>query len=125
MNEDRQFEGEGTLYYPDSSVCYQGHWRNNLFSGHGCLHAPRPSEKVNSVNYVNFSKNAKDCWDRYEGEFLGDKKNGRGVLYFGSDEKFTGQFSNDLIHGEGTFCHANGKKVKGVWKNNRLFSVLK
>ena len=73
-----------------------------MFSGFGSLFSlTNSSVKNEEVNFINFSKNKNDCWSYYEGEFLNDKKNGIGSLYFNSKEKFIGGFCNDLIHGEG------------------------
>ena len=79
--------------------------------------------KNEEVNFINFSKNKNDCWSYYEGEFVNDKKNGVGSLYFNTKEKFIGEFCNDLIHGEGKFYQKDGTIIRGMWKNNQLLFI--
>ena len=33
LNNKGEFEGLGTLYYPNHSICYKGTWKQNMFSG--------------------------------------------------------------------------------------------
>ena len=109
----------GTLYYPNKQKCYEGEWKRNLFCGYGHLYNSLPTESK-GVNFVDFSKNMGKCWREYKGYLMDDKKNGKGVLSFGSGEKFEGDFRDDRIEGEGEFFRKDGKVVKGVWRNNKL-----
>lgn len=57
--------------------------------------------------------------DYYEGEFVNNKPNGRGVCYFSNGDVYTGQFQDGLRHGKGTLIQFDGNKVESMWKNDR------
>jgi hypothetical protein len=83
---------------------------------------------------------------RYEGEWVKDKKNGRGICYFPDKSVYEGSFVNDLfegygkyswphndiyigqwkadrMEGDGEFKHSDGHISKGPFKNNYFFDV--
>ena len=54
------------------------------------------------------------------GEFNGDLKCGRGVLFLTNGEYYDGQFKEDYADGEGSYHRMNGEVVKGRWNKNIL-----
>ena len=48
----------------------------------------------------------------YEGEYIADKKHGRGVYRWCSGASFTGQFEYDMKEGVGTYVSSNGEKFE-------------
>ena len=54
--------------------------------------------------------------NRYEGEFLGNKINGRGTFTIINGEKYIGEFKDGKYHGRGTGTFANGDKYIGEHK---------
>lgn len=57
----------------------------------------------------------------YEGEFLNDKKHGKGVLVWREGGKYEGEFQMDMKNGEGKLYDADGRLVRvGKWKHNEM-----
>lgn len=54
------------------------------------------------------------------GEFEGDLKEGKGIIYFSNGDYFEGMFHRDAVTGPGVFHSHNGNVFKGVWKTNKL-----
>ena len=46
--------------------------------------------------------------DRYEGEFLNNKKSGQGVFTWASNNIYKGMYNDDLRHGYGEMTWING-----------------
>jgi hypothetical protein len=61
-----------------------------------------------------------DCWEKYEGEFSNNVKNGEGTLYLLNGDKFKGMFLNDQVNGKGVYTKSNGEVIHGTWKENKL-----
>ena len=52
--------------------------------------------------------------NKYVGQFLKNKRQGKGTFYFASGAKFTGSFKNDCFD-EGTYDFGNGYSFTGTW----------
>ena len=46
-------------------------------------------------------------------------KNGPGIYYFKTGEKFTGEWLKDQRHGEGVLIHKNGAEEKQIFENGK------
>ena len=73
-----------------------------LFLGFGRLFNDEPKQLVGSFDYTDFEM-IDDYWTRYEGEFKGDDKEGKGKLYLTNGEYLEGNFKDDLVNGQGIF----------------------
>jgi len=51
----------------------------------------------------------------YTGEWINDKKSGRGTMYFKNEDRYDGYWLNDLPHGEGRMIYHNGDIYEGQW----------
>ncbi|MDA9648853.1 hypothetical protein N9T54_00390 [Alphaproteobacteria bacterium] len=58
--------------------------------------------------------------DEYDGDFLNDKKHGKGRYTWKSGSKYEGDWVNGKRTGEGVLTFANGKKQEGVFKNSKF-----
>ena len=63
--------------------------------------------------------------DRYEGDFVDDRKEGTGTYIWGRrspspGEKYTGQWLKDRRHGAGTYEWPNGDRYTGPWQNDAI-----
>ena len=65
-----------------------------------------------------------ECWLYYDGHFEHDDKSGSGVLVLSNGEEFIGNFQRDMAEGYGEFTKINGEVQKGVWKQNKLVSII-
>ena len=64
-----------------------------------------------------------DDGDKYEGEWINDKREGKGKIIYEKNRKeniFEGTFVDDKIEGEGIFHFKNQEKLIGNFKNNVL-----
>ena len=82
---------------------YIGELVNNLKHGEGILYYNKDS-----------------VFNRYEGFFKNDKREGKGVLYLKNGDKYKGDFKDDKCEGKGKYYIENGNKCKGDFKNNKL-----
>jgi len=73
------------------------------------------------INYKDFSQYEK-CWEKFQGSFIEDSREGKGTLFFTNGERFVGYFSQDKIHGRGTFYSKDGGQITGTWKEDELIS---
>ena len=56
--------------------------------------------------------------EKYEGEWINGKRDGRGVEFYADGEKkFVGNFKNGKYEGNGSFFYKNGDKYVGKYKN--------
>ena len=55
--------------------------------------------------------------DKYEGNYLNDKKNGEGIYLWKTGDKYIGEFENDYRHGYGEMFWRDGGVYKGKWSN--------
>lgn len=51
--------------------------------------------------------------NRYEGEFEGEKAEGRGRYEWNDEEKYEGEFKGEMMQGEGVFYWSNGDRYQG------------
>jgi hypothetical protein len=55
----------------------------------------------------------------YQGEFSNDERSGFGIYYFASGEKYEGEWSNNKRNGKGILYSKDGKEVfSGFWEND-------
>ena len=61
--------------------------------------------------------------DIYEGEFKNYKKEGKGIYYFNNfpwkGDRYEGDFKNDLNEGKGIYYYNKGDRYEGDFKNNK------
>ncbi len=63
---------------------------------------------------------------RYEGNYILNKKHGRGVYTYSDGSKYNGEWCDGLQHGVGTIVDADGTyERKGVWASGKLKQWLK
>jgi hypothetical protein len=67
-----------------------------------------------------FDVNDTESLCRYEGEWVKDKKNGRGNCYFPDKSLYEGCFVNDLFEGYGKYSWPNNDIYIGLWKAGRM-----
>ena len=88
-------------YYRSGNV-YIGTWKNNLREG-----------KSGTYYFLN--------GDRYEGNYLKDRREGTGTYYWASGDRYEGEWLNDKRNGYGVLYGSDNKvKMKGTWKNDEL-----
>jgi len=64
----------------------------------------------------------------YTGEWMNDKREGRGAFFYKNGDRYDGLWVNDLAQGEGRMIYANGDIFEGQWhegKRNGYGSLTK
>lgn len=56
----------------------------------------------------------------YQGRWVGQKKEGEGVIKYADGSVFKGVWQNDTIHGEGTLTRKDGSVIEGQWYAGKL-----
>lgn len=87
------------------SHSYQGGWEGNIKAGFG----------------VQVYENG----DKYEGEWLNNCRNGFGTYWVRNEHRrlvraYTGQYLNDKKHGKGTMFFEDGRRYDGHWAANEI-----
>ena len=54
--------------------------------------------------------------DKYIGEFLNDKINGRGEYIYSNGDKYIGEFKDNVFHGHGCYINASGDTYEGEYR---------
>ena len=72
-------------------------------------------KKINKNVEIRLYDNGK-----YEGEFKGDKREGKGIFKYNNGNIYEGDWKNNNIEGKGIFYSNNGDKYDGEWKANKF-----
>ncbi|GHU22595.1 hypothetical protein FACS189472_15500 [Alphaproteobacteria bacterium] len=56
----------------------------------------------------------------YDGEWSGDRKNGKGTLTLVSGDGYVGEFVNNFAEGKGMVSFASGSMYEGEWKRGKM-----
>ena len=93
-----QLQGEGTRIWPDGSI-YKGNFKDSKINGFGVW-------RKGMVETANI----------YEGEFLDEKKHGKGKFTWGATGNvYEGDFYFDQRQGFGVYTWLDGTKYEGEW----------
>ncbi len=98
---DSYLEGYGKLW--KNNLSYHGQFKKNKLSGEGILNY---FYEIPEDNFIV----------SYKGDFVSNKKEGKGYELYHNKEYYIGDFSDDLRHGHGILYNKNGTvKIEGVW----------
>ena len=68
-----------------------------MFDGHGIIYNDE-AQMEEGFHYGDFN-NLVESWERYDGSFKNDTKDGKGILYLVDGSWFEGTFLEDSVHG--------------------------
>jgi hypothetical protein len=112
--------GKGRLYTADGGLM-EGYWN-------GLLHLKgREIHSTGDMYEGGYSEGKKQGFglfedlskkNSYEGEWMGDKKHGRGIEHIEDGSVFEGNFANDQKSGNGVFKWATGEVFEGEFRDN-------
>ena len=54
--------------------------------------------------------------DKYLGDFVNGKKEGKGIMTYGNGDRYEGEFSNDVKEGYGRMLYNNGEQYEGEFR---------
>ena len=55
----------------------------------------------------------------YKGQFINEKKEGKGIYKYNNGEKYEGEYKNNLRNGFGIYTYKDGYIYKGQWKDDK------
>ena len=58
--------------------------------------------------------------DIYDGQFLNDKRHGKGIYHYANGERYEGDYFEGMRQGQGTMYYKNGRKDEGEWQNDQF-----
>ena len=58
--------------------------------------------------------------DKYEGDFVDDKKHGKGVYVYANGDKYEGDWLDGKKHGKGVITFADGNKYEGDFVDGKF-----
>ena len=61
--------------------------------------------------------------DIYEGDWVNDKRHGRGKMIYKTGDIYEGNWVNDKRHGKGEIIYANGLIHNGDWENDESIKI--
>ena len=101
-------EGYGTII--GVNYHYTGYLKNGEATGYG------------KITYIEKGKSSVSGYadgDTYTGQFLKNRKHGKGIMKFANGDEYSGMFADNNFNGQGTLKFATGEKYTGEWKNSR------
>lgn len=113
--------GKGILYYASGKIAYDGDWVEDKFDGYGLLYNENPVAFTSQFDFRDLDF-VEEYWEKYQGEFKDDNKEGYGTLHLSNGEKFAGVFKRDFVNGTGTFYKLDGTTIQGTWVNNKFIN---
>nr|XP_022338314.1 MORN repeat-containing protein 1-like isoform X4 [Crassostrea virginica] len=124
-----EFHGRGTMTYADGST-YEGEWYRNRKHGYGIMKTVGSTEVYeggyesnmkHGMGVMMYSKKIRldGCrdGDRYEGMWMNDMREGKGILYGSDGSVYEGNFKGDSFNGKGLMHHISGLVYDGLWIN--------
>jgi antitoxin component YwqK of YwqJK toxin-antitoxin module len=109
-NDCGERHGQGTLYYGNASIAYQGEWRNDKAHGRGVLY------------YMSGNK-------AYDGDWNAGDRSGDGTVFYDSphnQKAYEGQWKDDMWDGLGSAYNKNGTiQHRGWWHKATWQSDIK
>jgi hypothetical protein len=121
--EDGTFKGEKWR----TSSKYTGSWNNNMKSGFG-IQVFENGDKYEGSWEHNLMNGQGTLWvldekknlrRRYTGDWVNDKKEGRGTMFFNNEDRYDGFWKDNLQFGEGRMIYKNGDVYVGHWDNGK------
>lgn len=111
---------------PELQGGYSGGCKDGLAEGYG--EASGAAEYKGSFRAGRKHGRGVKTWptgDRYEGDFIDDRKDGVGTYVWGprsawAGEKYAGNYRNDRRHGFGVYEWPGGDRYSGPWENDAI-----
>jgi uncharacterized membrane protein len=118
--------GYGTYKWVKDSKKYVGYWRNGQRWGQGTCEYGKYHKSFSGAKFVgewanNTWKSGTFTWadgSNYQGSYVNEKRNGRGILNYADGSRYEGYWKDDEEHGEGKMYWAKQDKTyQGNWVN--------
>ena len=72
-----------------------------------------------NINNSIMNKEIKYKDERYVGQVINNKREGKGILYLNDGDRYEGDFKNGKYEGKGIYYYNNGNRYEGDYKNGK------
>jgi hypothetical protein len=129
--------GNGSYFYSQSGAIYEGEWANDMRNGYGTFSIPfniasdsptaKPvsdskctTKKTDAKKGASSNRKAADTADLklrkvYAGEWVNDKREGKGTYFYDDGGWYDGMWSNDQKEGWGRMHYMDSSIYEGEW----------
>src|SRR5690606_8428150 len=113
------------IYEGVVKIWREGQFKNDLLNGYGKLYGGFSGGELyyegELLNGNPYGKGIKyERGNRYEGNFDGNRINGKGVLVFENGDRYEGDFVSSRMIGNGIYYYMDGRKYIGEFSNNKF-----
>jgi hypothetical protein len=113
-------DGQGTLYFVNDGEQYTGDFADGFRQGHG---KQLLSNGTFEGEFVRNMRNGRGVYvwntgDRYDGNWVNGKREGKGDLLTKDGYRYVGDFANNMRQGNGVVIAPDGTRVQGRFEND-------
>jgi hypothetical protein len=122
---DGQFEGQG-IYEEEGGERYEGALKAGKRHGFGiAVMKKNDGDEIYEGEWVSDRRVGKGIskypnGEKYEGEVANGDPHGKGTYHYLNGDVFQGYFAYGMRQGRGTLTKADGKQFRGYWESNEL-----
>ncbi|MEM0994767.1 MAG: caspase family protein [Bacteroidota bacterium] len=109
-------DGRGTLHFRNGTQ-QSGSWMNGEFVGQNQTHTQRTGCISGNCNNGKGIYVFPDGKGKYTGNFLYSFPHGDGKVAYSNGDRYEGQLVRGKLNGRGTYYYQSGKVVEGYWKD--------
>lgn len=127
---DSQRHGYGCFHDSDTTI-YEGEWRLDSKEGYGTWRHPSGQSYVGlwhrglMTGHGTFLFPPDDVREQYRGDWLDGEATGRGILTYKNKDIYDGEFLSNKRHGKGEMNCSDRKVINGHWLNDLLVGFVK
>jgi hypothetical protein len=74
---------------------------------------------INNNNTIINTEIKYNNGDRFVGQIINNKREGKGILYLNDGDRYEGDWKNDKYEGKGIYYYKNGDREMGDWKDDK------
>lgn len=124
--ENDEKSGYGKYLWKNGDV-YEGEWKEDFQNGYGVYTTKNykyfgqwEQGWINGIGKIEYYNPDGSIKGWYVGNFVENKKSGKGEYHFANGNIYEGEFINDTFNGYGIFYFKNGNRYEGEFENGQI-----